>query len=315
MSNATESDTLVHKSQVKVLEDKDGDGRIETDVWRSQEAQLPTASTGLNFSKVAFPTLSQAELRCTTEVHNICLSFSTAKKKRKLLRLYLLMQQKLRCDQINNSGSTCLLREPMYTMNLATLLSLWSKTNDLTKKMPINYRLSLALTLASTLLQLNSTLWLSDSWLKKMIFFPVTPTSRTVEGQLDLSHIDLSRLLMIRVFSGPQALHTSRVAAKRMILDLGIMMLELWHETTLKAYYTDLGFEVINEYFKRVKLAQIWLEEKADFILPFYSQAVARCIKCTFDNTSLNPDWESEELQNGIVKYVIEPIRAQCKFA
>ena len=92
------------------------------------------------------------------------------------------------------------------------------------------------------------------------------------------------------------------------------MLLKLWHETTFEAYYANSRFAIIDDkYFKRVKLAQIWLEAEADCMLSFYTQAVARCIKCTFDDTSLNPDWGSEELRRGIIEHVIEPIRAQCK--
>jgi hypothetical protein len=165
--------------------------------------------------------------------------------------------------------------------------------------------------LASSLLQLRATPWLAPPWSKSTIYF-LAPSFLSNHSQIDLSR----PLISVKFDSGVNSADIAKVPKPRMaILELGIMMLKLWHETTLEAYCAGLGMTVDNSYLERAFCAQAWLKKSkdSDLVLPPYIEFVACCVKCTFGKTPLNPTWNSDDLIEGIIENVIEPLRGFCK--
>ena len=305
-------DVLWHESEINVVDHLAQNEHL--DATLSDCASAPRSPIKVTFP--ALPPISVAR-PTTTEVEDICLTIRKAKRERKKLQLYLLTHR-FRCHHSPGleicSAST---GKAMNTINLEALLSKSTQTTSSSARMPILSRLLLALNLASTLLQLKATPWLATLMSKSTVccFAP--------SNQLDCSQIDLTRPLISAKFGSEVQITDCKKfpEARRAILELGIMLLELWHETTFEAHCQGLGVTVGNDYLDRVRWAQEWLETSSDseLLLPDYNDLVAHCIRCDFANNAfenelcLNPSWENERLTQGFITGVIEPLRKMCR--
>lgn len=302
------SDPLWYESEIKVIEDSN-DQDEQSGTGLSQH--IPSSQTSI---KVTFstPPLKFVAEQITTEIKDICLSVREAKHKQKMLQLYLNSQHKFHYDHVANIGIDLVSSQPTSTISLEALLSASSQTTKLSNSIPpIKSRLLLGLNLASTLLQLKATPWLATLWSKSTIYF-LTPSSSSTHSQIDLTR----PLISVKFNSGVNSHNPPNLPeARRVILELGIMLLELWHGTTLEAHYAASGNTVGTDYLDRATSAQRWLENSDDsgLVLPSYVEYVARCIKCNFGPGCLNPTWNSDELIQGIVEKLIEPLRDMCR--
>ena len=239
----------------------------------------------------------------------MCFSVGEAERLQTKLELFLLPHPKI--HYAFHAIDKPLIVTAKDTIDLESLILKASTASERSQKLPLKARLHLALILASNTLQLSSTQWLKHTWSKKSVCFMTTPTAR---GSQPI--VDLTRPVLCEDFPEiPLALNGSSLkspGARSMLLELGIILLELWNETTLELYYTGTAFTVRDDYFTRLSLAQRWLEESEDHMLPAYYDAAARCIRTQFDGCPVNPVWD-ETLRAGLVKSVIEPLQRQCK--
>lgn len=298
-------DTLWHESEIKVVDDIEYNGHAKP----SYCAPSPRTPIKVTFSTPAPEPVAQP---VTTEVEDICSAISKARREQKRLQLYLHTQHRFHCNHIATIGVHSASSQSTNTISLEALLSTSAQAISPSQKMPFHSRLLLALNLASTLLQLNATPWLATLWSKSTVCFLV-PSPLPMYSQIDLTR----PLISIKFDSGPRTVDRKKFPeARRVILELGIMLLELWHHTTFELHCAASGVTVGDDYFERVTWAQKWLESSAESgsLLPDYISFVARCIKCNFGNDiSLNPTWESDDLVQGFITGVIEPLRNLCK--
>lgn len=306
------SDVLWHESEINVVDYLEQNESPDTMPSHDSPTQRP--SIRVTFS--ALPPKSVAQ-PITTEVEDICLTIREAKRKQKKLQLYLRTHHRFHCHHSPGLGMCSAPAEVTNTINLEALLSTSTQSTGPSTRMPIRSRLLLALNLASTLLQLKATPWLATLWSKSTVccFAPSAIS--------DYSQIDLTRPVISVKFGGGVQItdHKEFPEARRAILELGIMLLELWHETTFEAHCDGLGVTVSNNYFDRARWAQEWLETSSDsdLLLPDYHDLVAHCIRCDFANNAfenqlcLNPTWENERLTQGFITGVIEPLRKMCR--
>ena len=252
------------------------------------------------------------------EVKDICITIFQATQEQRPLKWYLMTQQRLQrlhCCHIDHHHAHAPLQFSR-TVSLANLLKVSATTTDRSKKLPLKPRLFLALTLASTLVQLNTTPWLGTVWCKESIRFLVkTPSRQGSAGKelcqdIDPSQINLKDPLITEEF--PATTSCDQPEPRRMILELGIMLLELGHETTLENYAASHGYAVNEEYYERLLLAQRWLDDSEDDFTPTYFNVTARCVKCSFDSIIGKPSW-SDTLFKGIVQGVVEPLQEECR--
>ncbi len=317
----TGSGFLWYGSEVHVLEHDTG---CHT---RATPRPLTTSSTSaLNYMPKCVLSSSEPakpDPPALSEVTDLCLTLSKAKRE---LQLYLNSQQKLHHTEPlipdNTAQAPPTSQASNRIINLEALLSASYATNDRSKKLPLKPRLILASILASTLLQLNTTPWLGKLWSKHAIYFLV-PAAASVNSTVAPqnsnstvpSTVDLTHPLVSQTFENGTATPNPECQAdpRGTILEFGIMLLELWHETTLETHETEAGRSINDEYSARALSALRWLEESENYILPFYYDVIARCIRCLFDGVPLKPTWDSKELCQGIIKGVIEPLHAQCE--
>ncbi|KAL8732787.1 MAG: hypothetical protein Q9166_002569 [cf. Caloplaca sp. 2 TL-2023] len=108
----------------------------------------------------------------------------------------------------------------------------------------------------------------------------------------------------------PQA--ETQTNAKASLLDLGILLVEIWHLTPFEAYAAQEGLHVDSTYGARYEAAQRWLNDTADNILPFYLNPVCRCIEGTFASTSPTLQWTDSQFQVSVCEGLIKPLFDNC---
>lgn len=96
------------------------------------------------------------------------------------------------------------------------------------------------------------------------------------------------------------------------MLELGIILLELWHSKTFETYAKETGLVLGNSFGSRYDAAIKWLEMSMYHILPFYLDIVTRCIECTFAMSSASPDWNDVTFKKSVCEYVLRPLWGNC---
>jgi hypothetical protein len=173
-------------------------------------------------------------------------------------------------------------------------------------------RVSLAVTLAHSLLQLHSGPWLNDKWSKRdVFFFQLEDGSVHVEHPFVLAGFYSSKH-KTNIETGSETSkepsagrHTSTAA----LLSLGIIILELWYNQKLedqpfRSQFMGATGEK-NEYTD-FNTAQKWQESALEEAGLDFHNATRRCIFCAFGTAS--QDLQDEELQNAVFEEVVAPL-------
>jgi hypothetical protein len=133
-------------------------------------------------------------------------------------------------------------------------------------------RLSLAVNLAYSVLQLHTTPWLPETWGTKSIYLPV---------DLQQPHVLIRFDESTRPFENPVDILNPYLVA------LGIVLLELWEWKSFQQWRkeaTHVTFPAEN-IIDVSRAAMIWLEEREGErkMSPAYANVVRCCLKCSFD--------------------------------
>jgi len=154
------------------------------------------------------------------------------------------------------------------------------------KSFPTNLCLSLAIDLAYSLLQLHATAWLTESWCKKSILFPVNEKQPYVTLAI----------------TGRPSTESSFGIERQSILNpylvaLGIVLLELSEGKLLEVWLkdrSDITFDGTN-VLDRANAARTWLMEDAKTTnkIEAYAKVITRCLDCSF-----NPPVQIKTLTN-----------------
>ena len=315
---APDDEVFWHDGQIEIVEDD-----LETSQSSSQLSIESLSLIQERIPRVTFsPTSSSSVvLPPATEVRNICSAIAHAKRERNLLQFCLLEKHQLHSRHLKYPLGACCSSQFAHTISLESLLKASTLTTERSKKLPLKRRLFLALTLASTLIQLNATPWLRNRWSKRSIHFLMKatgtpdPPKEASNPMTVLSQVDLSRPLITQEFKNDRDIALvsyDQAEPRRMILELGILLLELGHETTLEEFASGIGLVVNDVYYDRHLLAHWWLDESEDYFTPTYFNVTARCVTRHFDGLPSRPVW-GDFLFKGIVQGVIEPLQDQCR--
>ena len=158
----------------------------------------------------------------------------------------------------------------------------------------------LALILASGMLQLSKTPWLTKVWTKKDVHFSKN-TSMAIE-ELRSRDIDITKPLIAKGFPQVSQPAMDTASPKLAVLELAILLLELWHGQTIEKRFSNRLDQVQGDYLDRKFLAQRWLEEDRD-LLGFQFDVVASCLQQESD-----PAWEDEKFLRIFAANVVEPL-------
>lgn len=172
--------------------------------------------------------------------------------------------------------------------------------------LPIKPRMQLALQLASSLLQLQHTQWLTQAWSKDTVFFlrSVSSARRAV--------VDLSQPFIAHDFDFKQRIGDSP-GPKEMLLELGILLLEIWHGTTLEARFGsgEASGPAPTRYYERLARTLEWEDDGG--MQGLYGQAVSHCLTGYKGPVRRDVNWEDTRLWSSICSDIIEPLSILCK--
>jgi hypothetical protein len=102
-----------------------------------------------------------------------------------------------------------------------------------------------------------------------------------------------------------------RAEPKEALLELGIMLLEIWHKITLESRFSLT--EPPASHYLRLSLALEWLNDAANPLPDLYDKAMNHCVRRFIGGDSRLPKWDDIKLWKGICEDVIEPLSKNCK--
>lgn len=167
-------------------------------------------------------------------------------------------------------------------------------------------RCTLALTLASSILQLYDTPWLPQSWGTKDIFI--------LQGHSG----DLLPSAYVSLTFSPSAIQTAakrrRCVKNEQVFALGVALLELAHGSPLLSHITpdDLNDEGQQDSMTEVSIATRLADHINKFESENYARAVLRCIRFNFDSFSF--DFKDKEFREKFFEGVVVPLQENWEF-
>ncbi|KAL4800385.1 hypothetical protein BDV19DRAFT_384210 [Aspergillus venezuelensis] len=289
-----------HITEVKV---KHEDGR--------SESMMDCANSTSTVVKIVLPATKQKLDQQQSQINDLCQSVSKAWQDGNILDMYLTPAGCLSCHNLPRKVS------PQYAFNWADVLSLdqiLQAQSHPQGKFPtwtLNQRMSLSFNIASSVLQLYTTHWVAEPLTSKSIHFAESQFLPSIIS--DQQFTIAPKPFIIHKFSNSLMTNTDFSSAKRSLLDLGIVLLELWHFRTFELFAADLRMSVDESFGARYEVARRWLDESAYFMLPFYLDVVTRCIECTFGTSGSVPHWDDIVFRKSVCEYVLRPLWENCR--
>ena len=294
-------------------------------VWSWKEADVhialkePSSTTsvaakkGVRFARQTKP-VTQVTLATTQNlelVHCLCTAISSLQEPRKSVYLSIVADQ---CTKIKHDITISSLRTVSLEGRDRGIRTLHNVLDD--TPFSRRHRIQLAVTLASSVLQLHETAWLSDSWSSSDILF-LDQSGRTLytepfvfqkHGVASPASQDALPPIM-RYIIRNQVLYT-----------LGISLIELWFKKPLSALHEpqdgpigtgDAQTTLITQIATANRLIESDLRDDAG---GNYADAVRRCISCDFD--CRYKKLEDESFQKAVFEGVVMPIKEtfDCMF-
>ena len=160
----------------------------------------------------------------------------------------------------------------------------------------------LSFTLTSSLLQLHATPWLASFWVRQNICF------RRIETASGLYSPDVDHPFVRCTFPATPDSMSPSCNVQRQLLELGILLLELWNQQSFEAYALSNGIVLGDTYGGRLDAAMKWLNQPKQRILPFFHGVVTRLLECRFATSIDTYSWDDGEFRSSICEHVVKPL-------
>jgi hypothetical protein len=184
---------------------------------------------------------------------------------------------------------------------------------DEQRKLGRKDRLQLSVTLASSLLQLHETAWLSKDWNKSSVLFELQRT------QNETNDVCVNKPFVSYSFPLPAHQVTLEDTARpnlkgpgyrnQSVFALGILLIELWFGSSLEKLRikSDMGVDEIPNPITDLVTARRLLEDVYSEAGDWYGDAVRRCIFCEFDqrHTSLDNATFKDAVDRGVIQPLV----------
>ncbi|KAL6835398.1 hypothetical protein V8C40DRAFT_234285 [Trichoderma camerunense] len=236
-----------------------------------------------------------------TPVDNFCAAVVSAHENTQ--HVAFILHTSNRMGVVTAKEKTIMQKNSCQTITLKDVLSGTSKCYG--ARLPLQSSMLLASKLASSLLQFSQTRWFGQAWSKDSIFFLLHPVS---DGIAPLA--DFNRPFVCATIEGTEANEVKPAEPKSILLELGILLLEIWHHTVLEDRFAQKMEQTSGDYFSRLSFAAEWLDDDYNTLLPLYENAVRYCIYGAA--TKRWTDWNTNELWGEICKEVIKPLSENC---
>lgn len=252
----------------------------------------------------------------TEQIEDLCLTIQRAKSGLACLGVLI--------DGSNRRYRVWPLGTPPPASELTGLLSLESlltQPGALKKK----DRLILGVQLASTVMQLHTTEWLSENWGKKDILFHQEITRGKGGGVVNISPV-IRKPLVRRVFAppGPPSLSPQSTQAStksifmpqnQSLYSLGIVLMELWYGQRLEDLRIETDGNGIGDVTNMTDYmtARRLIDEIPEDAGEKYGDAVRRCINgLDHRSSSLEKDDFKNEVHMKVVSPLVENLESFC---
>ena len=225
------------------------------------------------------------------EVTNICNAAIHAKQTQKCLGLLLRNGTFLVSNDRTNQhhGSTI-----WSTINLETFLS--------TNKMGTAQKVKLALKLAISLLQFKTSQWFHSSVSAQIVHF------RKVVQAGGTQFIEVDQPLILQSFSDRTSESPAGHKPRQMLLELGILLIEIWNGETLAVFAKRHCSVDDIQPLMRQGIASQWYDETWEQMPKNYGGVVKACIAFALDHDRGMQTWESEDLRKSACAKIISPL-------
>jgi hypothetical protein len=270
------------------------------------------AGKGVKFAKKAIPHAVQAALDSQSSLQSIqdlCSAIKTLQKPQRDVCFSLL------ANEIAKQKYGVLLITP--TKQLPANTDSWTTSSLRTVLQDPNFaqkeRLKLAVTLASSVLQLHETPWLDNNWGKDSIYF----VNRPGQSCYDQPFVS-KRLRQNTIGPGPVASdQMSCFIRNQTLYALGIALIELYYRKPISELQRDVDgprntgndvLDLMTEWKTADRLAEELLSEAG----AKYSDAVRRCIRCDFDQRASS--LEDLEFQAAVYRGVVAQLQENYEF-
>lgn len=252
----------------------------------------------------------------TKRIENLCLTIQSAKSEPACLGI--LTGESNRQYRVWPPRTPSFASEPMRVLSLESLLT---QPKALKKK----DRLILGVQLASTVMQLHTTEWLSENWGKRDILFHKESTYGESGGAVN-SGLAIRRPLIRRIFA-PTGIHSLPpltiqeptkpvlVPHDQSLFSLGVILLELWYGQRLEDLWIKTdgnGIGCMTDMTNYVTARRL-INEISEDAGEKYGDAVRRCI-IGLDRTyaSLEADDFKNEVHKKVVSPLVENLESFC---
>jgi hypothetical protein len=233
------------------------------------------------------------------DVDNMCHVLNQCMSKKQSLKLYLVENERLRYEHVSPDTSDCRLSH----VHGGKVVSLRDLLQDPTyrRALQLKPRVKLAAVMASSALQLHATPWCRSLRNESLLFM------QDLNGK-----IDLRNPFVACSFDDTYNLSSACSSqAESELLDLGILILELWHNETIDTFARDMGLILEDTFDSRQSVARKWIAETKDDLLTSVYDAAVRCINCRFDAVDI--DLMDHKLNISIFDGVVRPLWENCK--
>lgn len=162
-------------------------------------------------------------------------------------------------------------------------------------------RVKVAALIALAVIQLHSTPWCDC--LQKEAFFVLKD---------DHGIIDSDRPCVVCHFepNTRQTANKQKHNAELELLNLDIMILELWHNTAVETFAASAQIPLEPDYYSRLRVAKKWIEVSQNNMLPDIDSAAKRCVGCRFDVA--DADLDDMKFISGVYEGVVKPLSAMA---
>ena len=285
---------VCYETVVQVFNEDESDDDLSLSLY-NQNRRDSRADTlvGLSFASQRSPSPSKPAI---ASVASICAAIKEAGGSHRRMSFALVGNQPIGTISDDAPVAHQLQDEPNDAISLKEILQTESTP------LPWKFRMLLALRLASSLLQLLQTRWLDHAWSKDVVFFLVRPGAQ--------AQVFLNRPFVRCNFGGMRTASHS-IEPKVALLELGILLLEIWHKTTLEARF---GLDIApTAYYDRMARAVEWLDDVDEPLPDLYDKAVAHCLRVNISGDTRFLDWEDTKLWSVICGDIIAPLAKICK--
>ncbi|KAI4667779.1 uncharacterized protein J4E88_010029 [Alternaria novae-zelandiae] len=284
----------------------------EEDAYLSPMGSPKPNKMGRNASFQSLPPYTEADpanniLPTYEEVKDLCASIQQVHKSSSTIGFSLDSKQKLRGAYVVDTREAHIPSAEL--VSLGTLLERPPLVNGRRSKLSRKDRFSLALTLASSALYLNSTPWLHHDWTARdVLFHRTTDATRPV---------DLSRpYLSPTVIEGP---NNGLKGPNKMdfqnsfLLALAVALLELHCGTTAERYeelelQSDTTDAPNHQSMRRLLLVHSWMQNEAGDLSAAYQGAITHCMK---EYINPNASLQNADCLQAAVENIVIPLQEE----